>query len=444
MTDRFATSPFGGRAMTRAQFIINEQVRKARQALMARRGEDETSAPDDSAEGVDKWRLIRALSEGRAHFALSDRTIAVLDALTSFHPERMLDPAGPLVVFPSNAELSIRARGMAPATLRRHLAALVSAGLVLRRDSANGKRYARRDDTGSIEQAFGFDLAPLALRAAEIEEAAAAQRQLSAAIRTVRGEITIHLRDIAKTLEAAEAERRPIDWTGLRDRLEALSGRLARNLDLPTLSRRLDGLAKLRDEVESAYLSSLGDRELDHKEQEMSANDSRNERHIQNSNTDSHSESFQEKERSGWPTALETKSAVQTGRPSAERAKARHEAVGVTSSGPRQGPAVPLETVLQRCPQMRDYAPGGLAGWPDMMRAADTVRSMLGISPDAWRKARDEMGEANAAIAIAAMLERAEAIRSPGGYLRTLTERASAGKFSVKPMLAALASAKHA
>ena len=70
---------------------------------------------------------------------------------------------------------------MSEPTLRRHLAALVEAGLIIRRDSPNGKRYARRVDE-EVAQAFGFDLAPLVARAAEFEErlqaAQAAQRRL--------------------------------------------------------------------------------------------------------------------------------------------------------------------------------------------------------------------------------------------------------------------------
>jgi replication initiation protein RepC len=48
------------------------------------------------------------------------------------------------------------------------------------------------------------------------------------------------------------------------------------------------------------------------------------------------------------------------------------------------------------------------------------------------------MGELSAAITVAAILERADVIRSAGGYLRALTERAEQGRFSVRPMLAAL------
>ncbi|MGZ2845964.1 plasmid replication protein RepC, partial [Pseudomonas aeruginosa] len=78
-----------------------------------------------------------------------------------------------LVVFPSNQQLALRAHGMPASTLRRHLAALVDAGLIIRRDSPNGKRYARKGRGGEIELAFGFELSPLVVRAEEFEILAA-------------------------------------------------------------------------------------------------------------------------------------------------------------------------------------------------------------------------------------------------------------------------------
>jgi replication initiation protein RepC len=63
---------------------------------------------------------------------------------------------------------------------------------------------------------------------------------------------------------------------------------------------------------------------------------------------------------------------------------------------------------------------------------------MLGVSPDAWAKARKAMGEQAAAIVVAVMLERVDEIRSPGGYLRDLTRKAERSAFSVFPMLQAL------
>ena len=47
-----------------------------------------------------------------------------------------------------------------------------------------------------------------------------------------------------------------------------------------------------------------------------------------------------------------------------------------------------------------------------------------------------------AAIMVAAILQKGEGIKSPGGYLRNLTERAKAGHFSLGPVLMALLRAK--
>jgi replication initiation protein RepC len=48
------------------------------------------------------------------------------------------------------------------------------------------------------------------------------------------------------------------------------------------------------------------------------------------------------------------------------------------------------------------------------------------------------MGDEQAAIVLAAILQRHEMIRNAGAYLRNLTERAQVGQFSVGPMLMAL------
>jgi len=69
---------------------------------------------------------------------------------------------------------------------------------------------------------------------------------------------------------------------------------------------------------------------------------------------------------------------------------------------------------------------------------AETVRGASGISPSAWAEAVDTMGAEEACVALAAIVQRSAMIKSPGGYLRNLTEKARAGKFSAWPMLMAL------
>ena len=99
----------------------------------------------------------------------------------------------------------------------------------------------------------------------------------------------------------------------------------------------------------------------------------------------------------------------------------------------------PLALVLQACPEIAAYGPGGaIATWREMMAAAVVVRSMLGVSPSAYEEACAVLGPENAAVTVACILERAGHITSAGGYLRTLTDRARDGQFSLGPMLMAL------
>ena len=51
---------------------------------------------------------------------------------------------------------------------------------------------------------------------------------------------------------------------------------------------------------------------------------------------------------------------------------------------------------------------------------------------------RQAMTRLLTAVVIAVLLERGETVRSPGGYLRNLTEKAGRAAFSIYPMLQAL------
>ncbi|WP_027487394.1 plasmid replication protein RepC [Allorhizobium undicola] len=400
--ERLATTPFGaGGASARVL---------ARQARLVKRQSDlrENGATGNSSAQADKWQLLRALTEARLQFGLGDRAICLLEALASFHPDRVLDGSRPVIVFPSNRELGVRARGMAPATIRRHLAALVEAGMILRRDSANGKRFCRKDEYGQLEDAYGFDLAPLALRADEIYMAAEEARARMKAERSLRGEVTIANRDISKIIALAIEESRAGQWLEFSLEQKGINARWRGTLSLSELRERLAQLSALRKEVENAYLSSLS-------EEEMSCNDHHNERHYHNSNTDQIFE-------------INGK----------EHEKA---AAGTPNDAPRKL-AISLKKLKTICPQLGDYTKAGISSWSDVVAAAEVVRTMLGISPDAWAKAKRALGEQAAAVVIAAMLEKTDTIRSAGGYLRTLTEKAEKGQFSIYPMLQALERSK--
>ena len=354
-----------------------------------------------TGKSADKWQVYRWLCEGRVRIGVGDRTLSVLNALLSFYPDSELSEENGLIVFPSNEKLSLRAHGMPGGTLRRHLAALVNAGLIIRKDSPNGKRFARKNRAGEIEQAFGFSLAPLLARAEEFEAAAEVVMREAKALKLTRERITLHRRDIGKLIETALEEGLSGGWNDVWIRFRAMVDALPRRANLQELEAIANDFAELHDEVDN--LLNIND-----KTQIMGGSDTQNERQQSNSNIESILE---------FEPALEKTKEVKT-EPS------KHW---------------PLGFVLKACPDITDYATNEINSWRELMMTAAQVRGYLGISPSAYEDALDLMGQENTATIIACILQRINHIQSAGGYLRALTEKARAGEFSVGPMLMAAA-----
>ena len=373
-------------------------------ALLATQRQTHASLPDRKA--VDKWQTYRDLCEGRTIVGVNDRSLAVLAALLSFYPDNELSEENGLIVFPSNKQLALRAHGMADATLRRHLAALLSCGLILRRDSTNGKRFARKGRGGEFEEVFGFSLAPLIVRAEEFAAAAEQVKAENRALRLMRERVTLYRRDISKLIEAAVEEDVPGDWGNLWRRFRATVDAIPRRATLPELRAIAGNLAQIHEDVSNQLNSHVN-------VEKASGNESQNEQQQSNSNTDS---------------IFEFEPAQEVRREQAEAPRTRTEE-------PPKG--FPLGLVLKACPDIVEYAVSGIGNWRDLMATAAQVRGYLGISPSAYSDALEVLGQENAAIVIACILQRAQHINSAGGYLRALIDKARAREFSVGPMLMA-------
>ncbi len=398
MQTHVSMTPFGRRPMTLGQIASQVRAKAIRKDAV-----------------VHKWEVFHDVRKARDALETTDRALSILEALLTFHPETALTGNSELVVFPSNEQLIARANGMSPATLRRHLAVLVKCGLIIRRDSPNGKRFARKGEGGVIEHAFGFDLAPLVARAEEFKELAAAVEAEKRAFKRVKERLTICRRDIVKMIDVGVTEGVPADWRRFRREYEAIIGRLPRTAPRQVLETIVADLDCLWAEINSALESFV-------KSQDSNANESHSDCHIQNSNPEPIYEiehGFREKEETSGTVA---------------------ETDNVRSLPKRD---LPLGMVLDACPDIRDWAKGReIRAWRDFVAAAEDVRPSLGISPSAWLEARDAMGAENAAITLAAILQRSDRINNSGGYLRNLTERAREGKFTVWPMVMALLRAK--
>lgn len=398
MQTHISTTPFGRRPMTLG--MITSQLAA-------------NSAPQGAT--VDKWKVFYSIRDAKELLGATDRSLTLLNALLSFHLEPKLEADGDLIVWPSNEALTARANGMPPTTLRRHLAVLVDCGLIVRRDSPNGKRFARKGRGGQIEQAYGFDLSPIVARAQEFEDLAEAVRAEKRAFQVAKERLTLLRRDIVKLIEAGIEENVPGNWAGVLRTYQSIVGRLPRSAPRQLVDDVCTALHGLYTEIREVLESFA-------KSQNPDANESHNGRHIQNSNPDPLNESesgLGNKEEAGG-TAAE---------PDNLRSLPKRE--------------LPLGIVLDACPSLRDLAQGGdIRHWRDFLAAAELARPFLGISPSAWREARDVMGDQHAAITLAAILQRTDQISNAGGYLRSLTDRARTGKFSTWPMIMALVRTK--
>ncbi|AWB23234.1 replication initiation protein RepC [Methylobacterium currus] len=391
MSQTLPTTPFGRRPLSLAMMAAQAAAK---------------ACPEEAVSH--KWRTFRHLTEAKQRLGLGDRALAVLSALLSFHPETALTPGPGLVVFPSNRELSVRAHGPSPTTLRRALSQLVETGLVIRRDSPNGKRYARRGEGGQIEQAFGFDLSPLVARAAEFEALAAEVRAAAKARALLREEISLLRRDIGKIVAFARETGLSGAWDGIEAQLRGAGAMPPRSAGHAVLAETAEGLRALREAVDKCLAESI-------EFPKTGASESQAGCHHQSSKPES-SQNLELGLRGDRTEAVE------------ERASTIVPA----------NRALPLRLVLEACPEMALYARHGIGGWRDFLGAAAVARASLRIAPPAWDAAVAAMGEEQAAVVVAGILQRGPAIAAPGAYLRDLAGKARAGGFSVWPMVMAL------
>jgi len=382
------TTPFGARPVTAC---LMENHRRA--------------AEKPVVESVDKWDVLNALSLIAKSRGVSDRAVAVLQVLLSFHPERELSDGKPMVVFASNASMSQRAHGMPESTLRRHIATLVDAGLILRHDSPNGKRYARRGQGGQITRAFGFDLRPLLVMGHEIMAEAAEELVRRDRIKALREEVSLMLRDAVKLILFAQESGQGGHWDALDDRAVLARRYLRRKLDEAQLLHMRDDMQGLLDDIcqrldlvrNSVDKAADNSPEIVPESDDLSGSPVQNERHYQSSKK--------------------------------EVPDKRSPDLGM---------------VLDTCSEIRPYLAIQCRKWDEFIHAVCSVAPMIGIDPVSWGRACKEMGPENAAATVAAIVQRIDQIANPGAYFRALSQKAGQGEFTVMPMLNAIARMKNA
>ena len=395
-------------------------------------GEAFEGLPDKTLPG----RVLATFKAAAPALGLSARLVHAVDWLFGFTQAQDWTDGSRPVVWPS-ARLQEEALGLCPSQVKNLNRNLAELGLVIMKDSPNGKRYGTRDRQGRIVEAYGFDLSPLAARREEFQAIAAKAREEREQMRKLRRRATIAVRGLEQVLEtAAELGFAGPEWGSLGQESRKLARSLkgVERLDemalgVAGLERRHENAKKL---LESATLeaSSTGQKDVD----------------------------IGPKEPINWPHQYNYKTNLNPNKDTVVASEGCSS--GVAGSGTQPEPATPAETrrmaqdkpaerparrdagpvlrlttddLVKMAPRLRAYLRTPSPSWPEIVDAADWLRHDLGISKPVWGDACQAMGREQAAIALAIVSAKpAEHFTSsPGGYFNGMVTRARAGTLNL-------------
>ncbi|MBX5260632.1 MULTISPECIES: plasmid replication protein RepC [unclassified Rhizobium] len=358
----------------------------------------------------------------------------LLVALINTAQADTFDKSGRPIVFKSNQQLAFEI-GRSVGRVSRMLSRLFDAGLITMQDSGNYKRYPIRNGEGEITDGCGIDLRILIVRYAELDEsvrqARAEKKAADTALRRYRGALRKARQALA--VAAGHSERALARLAARIDRVSDLVG-IAGKASSRMLRR---ATALLEWLVERLMQLPCRSKEAVHS-QNMTCPYVENDMHKQITTPDPIAESNDER-RSATAEQLSLLKAGSASKRAFEESLGRRRS---ESNQPQQLPRVlvALQDVLRAVPALKTY---GFAptSWADLARTVPLICRFAGISDDAHRRAVEEMGEQQAAVAVAVTLEKYERqeVSSPGGYLRAMTDRARAGELHLARSIYGLA-----
>ncbi|BBD41442.1 replication protein C (plasmid) [Aminobacter sp. Y103A] len=348
----------------------------------------------------------------------------LLVTLINTAPGEAFEKAGRPIIFKSNQQLAFEINRSA-GRVSRMLSSLFDTGLVTMQDSGNYKRYPVRSASGSIVDGCGIDLRILIVRYRELDDlvrqakaekatARAALRRYRGALRNLRCALAT-VTDLSERARARQEARleRVVALVGTA--AKASSGVLRRATALVEwFIERVLQLPRRPQVASEAEESTCMYAENDMHKQTTTPDP------IANSNENRRSATAEQ------PNLLEAGSASQW---------AYETSLGRGSYQVNQPKRLPhvvmaLQDVLRAIPALRTYGFALPRTWADLARLVPQMCCIAGISDDARRCAVAQMGEQQAAVAIAVTLQKfdRQEVSSPGGYLRAMTDRAAAGE----------------
>lgn len=382
--------------------------------------------------------LPNGLSPGQALAAFKRAAAALglgavrdlVDQLMAFSQPQDWQRGNRPIVWPSNATLADRL-DVCQRHVRRLLGRLVDTGIIVPVDGAEGRRWGRRDSSGRIAEAYGFDLSPLADRFGEFRAIAEAAARDHKARSALRRRLTIARKAIQQLAETAlehglgdrghqvedEGLPRQIrDWRAwLDEALTVASETAAEGTPLAILEAGVVELERRRAAGEETLINALAVKESSAEDKNVRLYTTTNQPGSDSSATGNR-DSGMGSNGPGDGSSLETDNAL-----------------------PDEPPAATPKFLVRVSPPLQDQLLTPSPTWSDVVDAADRLRHQLGISRSAWIDACHALGRYQAATAVAIIAAKRDTIRSPGGYLRGMIARGRDGELHLLRSLHGLA-----
>ena len=387
-------------------------------------------------------QVLAAFKAAAPFLGLRVNIVHTIDWLFKFTLPLDWEPGARPIVWPSAAEQQA-ACGLSSAQVKCLNRELAERGLVIMRDSPNGKRYGRRTQgrAGPIVEAYGFDLSPLAFRMAEFRAIAAEGRARKDRMKALRRRASIARNGFRQVLAVAAVEAAVgFDVGTWQVQAAPLSRRLADITDEGVLAMAVAGLERIRDEAREALQQCLSEYAAVFDPVETSPKGSNNQPHITATNELLNPADTVvlrgggNDERRRWSSPQAGTPRVQQ-KPAAVSDRCRTDIAVRPHEATRESAVLNMtpEELVRLAPKLRPYLPRASATWLDIVDAADWLRGDLGISKSLWGEACLTLGRERAAVAVAVVSAKPDGhFRSgPGAYFFGMVRRARTGALNL-------------
>jgi replication initiation protein RepC len=320
---------------------------------------------------------------------------------------------------------------------------LVEHGLVVMKDSPNGKRYGIRNLKGQIIEAYGFDLSPLAERLIEFQGIAEEGRAIRLRVQGLRRRATIARNGLRQIIEAAQEQVlsafEVITW---QDAAASVSRGIAAIGDADQMEFAVARLERLQHEARACFEKLLLERRsaLNYPSEPVNNDPTRplNQPHITTTKQPFYPKDtvFAHK-RSSFGQATDPLDLVGASQyrnsgfePGVEKFKqGKGRAAAERTDNGTIMKTTPDELV-RLAPRLIPYLARLSPDWPEIVDAADFLRYDLKISTPLWGDACQILGRNMAAIAVAIVSSKPEDHfrTTPAGYFHGMISRAKMGE----------------